>query len=260
MVEITKRAHSIDGFTHPSPGGKVVPYLFIENIEEDDLTLIDPSFLPQMPILEDYIHNLGYEMNNIKRIILTHLHIDHAQAANEIRNKTGAKIYSHWIEAGYLANYPPYPGPPTAQATQEILKKSGLSVEELTKKFGSINLEPIIVDNHVSDGDMIGSLKVIHTPGHTPGHISLYYDEDRIVFGADSIYKNVFGADHMYIAPSIVSIDPVTAVLSAQRLSKIKFDRLMMSHQDSPLVERARETVEQLVSNTIEQIKSNNNA
>jgi glyoxylase-like metal-dependent hydrolase (beta-lactamase superfamily II) len=60
---------------------------------------------------------------------------------------------------------------------------------------------------------MIGSLKVIHTPGHTPGHISLYYDEDRIVFGADSIYKNVFGADHMYIAPSIVSIDPVTAVL-----------------------------------------------
>jgi glyoxylase-like metal-dependent hydrolase (beta-lactamase superfamily II) len=260
MVEITKRAHSIDGFTHPSPGGKVVPYLFIENIDEDDLTLIDPSFLPQLPILEDYIHNLGYEMKNIKRIILTHLHIDHAQAANEIRNRTGAKIYSHWIEAGYLAHNPPYPGPPTAQATQEILKKSGLSLEELTKKFGSINLEPIIVDNQVSDGDMIGNLKVIHTPGHTPGHISLYHSEDRTIFGADSIYKNVFGADHMYIAPAIVSIDPVTAVLSAQRLSKIKFDKLLMSHQDSPLVERARETVEQLVSNTIGQIRPQNNA
>ena len=63
----------------------------------------------------------------------------------------------------------------------------------------------------------------------------------------------------MYIAPAIVSIDPVTAVLSAQSLSKIKFDRLLMSHQDSPLVERARETVEQLVSNTIEQIRSQNN-
>jgi hypothetical protein len=48
MVEITKKAHSIDGFTHPAPGGKVVPFLFIENIgeEDDDLTLIDPSFLP----------------------------------------------------------------------------------------------------------------------------------------------------------------------------------------------------------------------
>ena len=33
MVEITKKAHSIDGFTHPFPGEKVVPYLFIENID-----------------------------------------------------------------------------------------------------------------------------------------------------------------------------------------------------------------------------------
>jgi glyoxylase-like metal-dependent hydrolase (beta-lactamase superfamily II) len=122
-----------------------------------------------------------------------------------------------------------------------------------------MELEPIIVDNQVSDGDMIGSLKVIHTPGHTPGHISPYYGEDRTIFGADSIYKNVFGADHMHIAPAVVSIDPVTAVISAQRLSKIKFDKLLMSHQDSPLVERARETVEQLVSNTIEQIRPQNN-
>ena len=117
--------------------------------------------------------------------------------------------------------------------------------------FLTIGFRHFSVDNQVSDGDMIGSLKVIHTPGH----ISLYYGEDGTIFEADSIYKNVFGADHMYIAPAIVSIDPVTAVVSAQRLSKIKFDKLLMSHQDSPLVERARETVEQLVSNTIEQIK-----
>jgi len=258
MVEITKKAHSIEGFIHPSfsIGGKVVPYLFIENIDEDDLTLIDPAFLPQLPILEDYIHNLGYYLKNIKRIILTHLHIDHAQAANEVRNRTGAKIYSHWIEAGYLAHNPPYPGPPTAQRTQEMARKSGLSSEELTKKFGSLEVEPIIVDNQVSDGDMIGSLRVIHTPGHTPGHISLYHSEDRIIIAGDSIYKNVFGVDHMYLPPAPVSIDPVTAVVSAQRLSKIKFDKLLMSHQDSPLVERARETVEELVSNNIEQIRT----
>jgi len=50
-----------------------------------------------------------------------------------------------------------------------------------------MELEPIIVDEQVSDENMIGSLKVIHTPGHTPGHISLYYEEDRILFGADTI-------------------------------------------------------------------------
>ena len=242
----------IDGFTHPFPSGKVVPYMFIENA--DDLTLIDPSFLPQLPILEDYILNAGYDIKNVKRIILTHLHIDHAQSANEIRKRTSAKIYSHWIEAGYLAHNPPYNGPPTIQAVTDILKKSGVSIEELTKKFGSIELEPIIVDEQVSDGNMIGSLKVIHTPGHTPGHISLYYEEDRILFGADTIYKRVFGAEGMYIAPPMVSIDSVTATVSAQRLSKIKFDKLLMSHQDSPLVERARETVEKLVSDTLQKL------
>ena len=94
---------------------------------------------------------------------------------------------------------------------------------------------------------MVTWLEVIHTQGHTPGHISLYCSEDRFLLGADVFYKNVFGADHMYISPAILLIDPITA-WSAQRLSKVKFDKLLMSHQDSILVERSNETVEQLVS------------
>ena len=84
--------------------------------------------------------------------------------------------------------------------------------------------------------------------------MSLYYEEDRILFGAYTIYKHVFGAEGMYIAPPIVSIDSVTATVSVQRLSKIKFDKLLMSHQDSPLLERARETVEKLVSDTLQKL------
>src|SRR5215212_605031 len=163
MVEITKRVHTIDGFTHPFSRQKGCSLYVYRNA--DDLTLIDPSFLPQLPILEDYILNAGYDIKNVKRIILTHLHIDHAQAANEIRKRTGAKIYSHWIEAGYLAHNPPYNDPPTSQAMTDILKKSGVSIEELTKKFESMELDLIIVDEQVSDENMIGSLEVIHTPG-----------------------------------------------------------------------------------------------
>ena len=195
--------------------------------------------------------NAGYDIKNIKRIILTHVHVDHAQAANKIKEKSGAKIYSHWIEANYLAHNPSYNGPPTTQETIDKLKKLGISIEELTKKYGSFDVEPIIVDNPVLDGDMIGSLKVIHTPGH----ISLYYKEDGIIFGADSIYKHVFGADGMYVSAPQVSIDPITALVSAQRLSKIKFNKLLMAHQDSPLLERAREIVEKLVSDSIQKIK-----
>jgi glyoxylase-like metal-dependent hydrolase (beta-lactamase superfamily II) len=109
--------------------------------------------------------NAGYDIKNVKRIILTHVHVDHAQAAKQIKEKSGAKIYSHWIEANYLAHKPSYNGPPTTQETIDKLKKLGISIEELTKKYGSFDVEPIIVDKPVSDGDMIGSLRVIHTPG-----------------------------------------------------------------------------------------------
>jgi glyoxylase-like metal-dependent hydrolase (beta-lactamase superfamily II) len=256
MVKITKNVHSIDGITHPFPGGKVFPYLFIEEESTNDLTLIDPSFLPQLPILENYLFNAGYDIKNVKRIILTHLHHDHAQAANEVKRKSGAKIYSHWIEARYLAHNPSYQGPPTTQEILDRLKAVGFSTEDITKNFGrNIDLEPIIVDEEVSDGDMIGSLKVIHTPGHTPGHMSLYYEQDRILFGADTIYKHVFGAEGMYISPAQVSIDRPTAIVSAQRLSKVKFNKLLMSHQDSPLLEQAREAVEKVVSDSIQKLR-----
>jgi len=97
MTQITSKVYSIEGMTHPDPRGKVFPYLFVE--DEDDLTLIDPAFLSQLPILENYLLDIGYDIKNVKRIILTHVHVDHSQAANEVKRKSGAKIYSHWIEA-----------------------------------------------------------------------------------------------------------------------------------------------------------------
>lgn len=253
MTEITKNVYSIEGMTHPDPRGKVFPYLFME--DKDNLTLIDPGFLSQLPMLEKYLQDVGYEIKNVKQIILTHVHVDHAQAANEIKRRSGARIYSHWIEARYLAHNPPYMGPPSTQETIKKLENLGISVESLSKEYGTLEVEPISVDEQVSDGDMIGSLKVIHTPGHTPGHISLYYEKDKLLLGADSIYKKVFGAEGLYISAPQVSMDPTTAIVSVQRLSRINFDKLLMAHQDSPLLEGAREAVEKLVAEYIQNLK-----
>jgi glyoxylase-like metal-dependent hydrolase (beta-lactamase superfamily II) len=253
MTQITSKVYSIEGITHPDPRGKVFPYLFVE--DRDNLTLIDPSFLSQLPILEKYLLNVGYDIKNVRRIILTHVHVDHSQAANEIKKRSGAKIYSHWIESRYLSHDPPYQGPPTTQDTVDKLEKLGVSMKALIKEYGSFEVEPTRVDEQVSDGDMIGSLKVIHTPGHTPGHISLYYEKDKLLLGADSIYKHVFGAEGMYISAPQVSIDPVTAIISAQRLSKVNFDKLLMAHQDSPLLEGARGAVETVVAQSIQKLK-----
>ena len=59
--------------------------------------------------------------------------MDHSQAANEIKKRSGAKIYSHWIEARYLNHNPLYQGPPTTQETVDKLEKLGVSMRALIK-------------------------------------------------------------------------------------------------------------------------------
>jgi glyoxylase-like metal-dependent hydrolase (beta-lactamase superfamily II) len=83
MTKITSDVHLIENLDHPFPGLKIVPYLVEEG--PNDLTLIDTCFSSELPKLKSYVVNAGYDFKNIKRIILTHVHIDHIQAANELK-------------------------------------------------------------------------------------------------------------------------------------------------------------------------------
>ena len=256
LVKLCRDVHSIDGLEHPFIPSGIVPYLVEEG--PTDLTLIDTCFLKDVPKLETYLRDIDHSIEEINRIVLTHVHIDHTQAVNEIKKISGghAKLYSHWIEARYLTNNPKYHGPPTHEVVTQILQKYSISSEELIKRFGSFEQEQIIVDQALKDGDMVGTkLQVIHTPGHTPGHISLYYEKERIIFGSDSLFKSVMDIDGLYVPPSQVSIDPATAAISAYRLSHIKCDKLLLAHQDSPVLEGAQDAIEQAARVAIKNLK-----
>lgn len=251
MTEIKQGVHLIDGLTHPFPGVGMVSYIVEEG--PHDLTLIDTCFTADLPKLEEYLHNADYKMSDIRRIVISHIHPDHTQAANEIKRRSGgaAQILSHWAEAAYLDHNPPYSGPPSQETILNLFNQLGIKPEDVFKKYGSFDVEPIKVDRQLQDGDMVGknnSLQVIHTPGHTPGHISLYSKQQGIIFGADFMSKSVSGIDGLFIPPSTVSIDPTTAVISARRISNLKFDKLLLAHQDAPLLENASKEVQRSVA------------
>jgi hypothetical protein len=84
---------------------------------------------------------------------------------------------------------------------------------------------------------------------------TLYSEKHRIIFGADSLFKSVFGTDGLFIPRAIVSIDPVTAAISAKRISKINFDKLLLAHQDSPVLENAQKEVEKVAVEAIKNLK-----
>jgi glyoxylase-like metal-dependent hydrolase (beta-lactamase superfamily II) len=112
----------------------------------------------------------------------------------------------------------PMLGPPTHETFHRLLQRFGVKMEDFVNKFGIMHLEPILVDEQLNDNDKIAGtgLQVIHTPGHTPGHISLFHKEYGIIFGADFLFNSVFGTEGLFIPPSVVSIDPLTALVSAQ--------------------------------------------
>ena len=230
---------------------RIVNVCFVGDPKEtNEFVLVDAG----MPDCADVIMNAARERFGqnckAKAIILTHGHFDHVGSLIELAEAWDVSVYAHRLEMPYVTgkeNYPP------ADSTVD----KGL-IAKISPMFPNHGIDagrwvqPLPADGTIHE---LSGWRWLHTGGHTPGHISLYYEEDKLLFGADTIYKHVFGAEGMYISAPQVSIDPTTAIVSAQRLSKVNFDKLLMAHQDSPLLEGAKEAVEKLVTESIQKLK-----
>lgn len=108
----------------------------------------------------------------VKYIVNTHAHFDHVGANKAIKDATGAELLLHEADAPVLA-----------------------TVTKQSRSFGMNTLPSPQPDRLLKHGDVITagevSLKVLHTPGHTPGGISLV--EQGIVFTGDSLFAGSIG-------------------------------------------------------------------
>jgi hydroxyacylglutathione hydrolase len=159
------------------PGGG-----FLANAYLVDTILIDAGVLPSA---------IEPHRREIDSIVLTHCHYDHTAYLKEIAHMCNAGIAIHHLDA---------PG----------LFEDHLS---LSLHFGARS-PGIAPQRFLSEGDRIGPLKVLHTPGHTPGSICLYLEEEDLLISGDTVFTDggfgrfdFPGGDRMALAQSISRLD-----------------------------------------------------
>ncbi|HMT06611.1 MAG TPA: MBL fold metallo-hydrolase [Pyrinomonadaceae bacterium] len=168
-------------------------------IREDPVTLIDVG--PKTQAAEDALrralsgHGLGFK--DIKRIVLTHSHEDHCGLTKKIRDEaTNAEVLIHEWETGHLF------GRLAQEEHRALLLRSGMppavfdqlqglyeEVSLLTDSLSESEFTPLTDDMELAfDG---GSLRVMHTPGHTPGSCTFVRDADRTLICGDCVLKRI---------------------------------------------------------------------
>jgi glyoxylase-like metal-dependent hydrolase (beta-lactamase superfamily II) len=163
----------------PTLGDIINSFAFTDS--DGSVTLVDCGLKRAPARIVAGLADIGKHPGDVTRIILTHAHPDHAGGAGALLDATGvAGVDAHESDAEYLRQglAPPRDTSTTSGRIFERLPTSGFS--------------PIPVASELKDGDLIpvaGGIRVVHTPGHTPGHVSLLHEASGVLITGDSIFN-----------------------------------------------------------------------
>jgi glyoxylase-like metal-dependent hydrolase (beta-lactamase superfamily II) len=168
-----------------------------------------------------------------KAIILTHGHFDHIGSVKELIEYWNVPVYAHKLEMPYLTGEKDYP---VGDSTVD-----GGMIAEMSPAFPhtSINLGTYI--HELSEDGSIPFMpdwRYIHTPGHTPGHISLFHDSDRVLIVGDafttvkqeSLTSVITQKKDISGPPAYLTTDWDLAEQSVRKLSELKPSMAIPSH------------------------------
>ncbi len=193
-MEILKGIHSLDTYSNT--------FLLADN----RLILIDTSSELDAKKLLASFEKAKIKPKDLTSIVITHVHPDHVSGLARVKREApGAKVVSSKIEAEYISKKRTYDGPPGAQSQRQ---------------------PPTPVDVALDDGQTHDGLKVLFTPGHTRGSISLLDDARSLLIVGDAA-SNESGLGPM---DDQYNVDPRLHRESIKKLANFRFDNAVFGH------------------------------
>jgi glyoxylase-like metal-dependent hydrolase (beta-lactamase superfamily II) len=187
--------------------------LLLEN--DDGWTLVDTGAESEAGRIRDAIMALGSGPEDLKRIFLTHNHGDHIGGLEGLTEwaphvELGATEYEAFVISGRLPPAPP---------RNPIFRRMAAGMEDIPK---------FPVGRILREGDVVSGFRIVSTPGHSLGHVSLLRDADGLLFTADA-----FGCFPRKIRVGVrkgLCADPPMAKRAAQKLLGERFATVTMAH------------------------------
>jgi hydroxyacylglutathione hydrolase len=225
-MKITDTIHAI---RHPfrlslGEGRYAERFVYSYLIVGKTICLIDTGVAATAPLILDAIKDLGRSPQEISLILLTHAHPDHIGGCAPIRRLTPVPVAVHPTERRWVEDI-------------ELQYR-----ERPVPNLFELVPEGAPVDRVLTDGEIISweegkTVRVIATPGHSPGSVSFFFEEEGALFSGDSIPA----AGHIPIYS-----DPVALLASIEKLKRLPAVRLLFSSWHEPIVgARIAETMDE---------------
>ena len=153
----------------------------IHNPSENKWVLVDTGLKTSAKKIRKVANHLFWPESKPAAIILTHAHFDHTGSLRQLADEWDVPIYAHKLERPYLTGLSSYP-PPDPSVGGGLM-----SLLSFTYPKGPIDVSDRLL-TLPEDGTVpeLPEWRYIHTPGHAPGHISLYRQRDKLLLAGDA--------------------------------------------------------------------------
>ncbi len=193
----------------------------------DGDTLVDPGPVGTAPLLLALDRRGDFRL---ARVVVTHAHPAHAGSAARVARGTGVQVFVHADDAPYL------------DGTHEPLLPSGRRGQLMAALGRVVDLCPAVYRLEPLPPTIAG-LRVIPTPGHTPGHVCLWHEEDEALISGDAL---IVDGNEPALPASSLSHDPPRARASLGALRSLTIRHLLAGH-GAPILDDAQARITALL-------------
>jgi glyoxylase-like metal-dependent hydrolase (beta-lactamase superfamily II) len=183
MLEITMNMLGVES--------KIFPTIIWD---DNNMILFDAGLPGAVNIIKDEITKAGLSFDKINEIIVTHTDIDHIGGIPDIQGVLDHKVYvlAHKDDKPFIEGEKRF-----SKITPERMAQLQEKIMNMPEEKGKVMLEMLQnppktnVDKVLDDGTELpycGGIVVVHTPGHTPGHICLYLKKSKILIAGDELH------------------------------------------------------------------------